>query len=284
MVRDFKKPTYYRRRVERLIPPKSKRPHRYLLEEAQKLRKRVVVISTVILLVFLIYVFFYSDVFKFKIVNLDVTENLEYEEVKEKINDILDDNLALIFPQDNYFLSKKNYIKKEFQEPYTLSDLEITKKFPKTLNIKAVEKLGQSVWVTNERVYLINLEGTVVRELPIVDLVNSRIPVIYDLSNTKIEVKDKTLDLRVIGLIFSLYSNFSNYQLPGIELDYFKVDNSNVNYIKLVTKQGFEIHLNTILSLEDQIYKLKKSLEAGKIDLNNIVYINLRIENQVIYK
>ena len=95
------------------------------------------------------------------------------------------------------------------------------------------------------------------------------------------------INLDIIDLIIELFYNFESYQVPLVEIESFKIPGPKANYLKVITKQGFEIHLNSILSLNNQLHKLKRSIEDRKIDvdrLNQIEYINLRIENQVIYK
>ncbi|MBU1130753.1 hypothetical protein KJ840_01315 [Patescibacteria group bacterium] len=285
MDRRLKNSIYYRQKpTHSITKPKSKRPHRYLLEEAKKLREKVAFFSIIIFLVLAVYSLFYSEFFTLKNIAIDSTADINKEEAEDSIKSILASNFALILPQDNYFLFNKNYFRKKFQEQYSLNDLEIDKKYPDYIFFKVVEKVGQSLWVANEQAYLINLEGQVVRELPPDQLTSAKIPVIYDLSNNQVEVKDKVIEQRTLDLIIALYKNFESYQIPVVKIDYFKIDNPRANYIKLVAEQGFEIHFNTILPLEKQIYKLKRSLEAGKVDLNKIIYINLRISDQVIYR
>jgi len=266
------------------LRPKSKRPGQYLLEEAVRLRKKVGYLLFAALLIVLVYFFFYSSYFRFENYDLKTTNDLVSEEVRKVVNDILNDHLLFILPQNNYFLLSKGSFEKKFQQHFSLKEIKINKKFPGKLELEVLEKSEQAIWVTNERFFIIDLKGQVIREISSDISANTFAPRIYDLSNDKIEPGEKINNDRLLDLIYNLNSQFSSYELPAIELDYFKVDSPNVNYVKLVTKQGFEIHLNTILPLAKQIYKLKQSLLAGKIDLKEIIYINLRINDQVIYK
>lgn len=276
--------TFIYRKKSVFIKPKSKRPHQYLYEQAQKLRQRVLIYSLLVALFFLGYLLFYSNVFKIENIILEGSKDFSQTEANELVAKILDSYRWLILPQNNYFLFGKSHFNKEFQEKYPFSELSIKKSFPSTLNIEIRQGINQSVWIANEQLFLIDHEGVVVRRLPFSDLSSVKIPLIYDLSNTKIEIGETALELETLKLVQDLQQNFNSYNLPKIELDYFKIDSPRANYVKLVAKQGFEIHLNTILPLIKQIYKLQKSLEAGKIDLNKISYINLRIDDQVIYK
>jgi len=280
----FKTSIYYRSRKLAANLPKSKRSHQYSIEDAKRLQKKVTWISIILITTFFAGFLFYSSYFKIEIINIEGNYGAADREVLNLIANTLDKNKALILPQDNYFLLSKKYLKKEFQKIYLLSELEIVKDFPSTINITISEKTGQSILISNEQMYLIDPSGEAVRVIPANNLNESKISVIYDLSNTPIEVGQNALELKTLELINSIQISLRELNLSLIEIDYFKIDSPKVNYVKLVTKKGFEIHFNTLLPLEKQIYKLQKSLEAGKIDLNKILYINLRISDQVIYK
>lgn len=263
---------------------RSQRTHQYLLEQAKRVRKKVGLYFFILLFFFLFYLFFYSQLFQIKHINVTGSASEGLEEQIKFVQNQISNGHSFIFRQNNFFSVSKAKLNKDFQEIYTLSELQIDKKFPSTLDVVIIEKLGQSVWLTNERAFIIDFKGLVQREIPLASLTTIKVPIIYDLSNTYVGLNDSTLEPKVMELIYALYQEFPSYQLPAIDLDYFKIDNPKANYIKIVTKQGFEIHLNTILDLQQQILKLKKSLEAGLIDLKAINYINLRIEDQVIYK
>lgn len=267
-----------------LMRPKSKRTHQYLLEQAKKLRFKVLTFSLIILGLLIFYLLFYSSLFKLDNILVTNDNNTSFNDAGNTVTTLLKSNYWLIFPQDNYFLSNKRYIKEKIGEIYPLAEISIDKSFPSTILINLKQKIGQSIWIVNEQSYLIDSQGKVIKQLPSNDFTSFKIPIIYDLSNTRVNLNELTLDSKVLDLILNIQQDFNSYNLPKIELDYFKVDSPKVNYVKLVTKQGFEIHFNTLLSLDKQIFKLQRSLGAGKIDLTNISYINLRIGNQVIYK
>lgn len=284
MKKDYKTIISFNRRDYSTSKPQSKRPHRFLLEQAIKLRKKVLYLSLTVIFLLLIYILFFSSIFTINNIIINVDEQVNYEEARNYIDNILSTRFLSIIPYSNYFFANKYYINKRFQEKYPINQLKITKRFPKTIIFTVVSSSGQSLWLTNEKVYLINRSGKIIREFLNNDLNNSNLIKIYDLSNTKLNINDNTLDQKVLNLIYQITDNFENYQLPQLLIDCFRVDSPKANYFKLVTKQGFEIHFNILQSLDDQMYKLKQSLNAGKIDLNKIQYINLRIPNQVIYK
>ncbi len=291
MKRDYSRTKFgYQRQRAKALPSihqkqaKSKRASEYLHEQAASLRHRVFLYLGLIAVIYLAYFLFYSDNFKIKHINISGSVNIPQEELEEIVKNSLAKNSWLIFPQDNYFLLSKKRLQKEFKKNYSLDELLIEKKSPQTLTISLTERTGQFIWVTNERIFLFDLKGVIFEEIPGRELVNTGMPIVYDNSNSEIAINDKVLTLDLINLISDVYQHLESYNLPLIEIQSFKADSPKANFIKIATKQGFEIHLDTILSLSKQFFKLKRSLEEGKIDLNKIEYINLRIENQVIYK
>jgi len=263
---------------------RSKRLHEYDLESAGKVRRKVFLAVVVLAAIYLVYFLVYTKYFRFADLNVTGQTDIDQQRVTELIWQNLHQFRGGIFPNDNYFFFSSNRIVKAFDAEALLVDLSFVKKFPHTLNVTLKQKLGHLVWISSERYYVINLEGLVEKQLPIKELVNANVPLVYDLSNTILDIGFGNVNQQLVDLILEVYATFNNYNLPAINLDYFKVDNPQANYVKIVAKEGFEIHVNYLSSLAGQLEKLKKSLAAGKIDLKGINYINLRIENQVIYK
>ncbi len=287
MSKTYIKSGYTNKSNHEFIKPQSKRTHIFEHEESSKLRRKVLLYLGLVILIYLIYFLFYSEHFKIDNLILNGNSEISNQELQEIIYNSIDKNSWLIFPQNNYFLLNKSRLLKDFQEKYTLDDLLIIKYQPDTLYIEISERRGSFFWKSNERYFLFNAAEEIFKEIDIQDIVNSSLPLIQDESNTEIQLGQKVLNEDMIDLIIELFYNFESYQVPIIEIESFKIAGPKTNYLKIVTKQGFEIYLNSILSLNKQLYKLKRSLEERKIDvdkLNLIEYINLRIENQVIYK
>ena len=263
---------------------KSKRSYQYLHEQAVSLRRKVLLYLGLVIIIYLVYLLFYSDSFKIKYLNISGNTEISTAEIEELIWNSLERNSWFLFPQDNYFFLSKKRLQKDFQELNSLDEIEIEKVSPQVIDIKVTDRAGQFIWITNERIFLFDLKGQIFKEIAARELVNTGMPIVYDNSNSDLSINDKVLDQSVIELISKVFEQFEQLGLPIIQLDSFRVDSPEANFIKVVSKQGFEIHFNTVMPLEKQFFKLKRSLEEGKIDLNKIEYINLRIENQVIYK
>jgi len=265
--------------------PKSRRPHEIDLESIVRMRKKVLKIIIFLIIIFLIYLFGYSD--KFRIQNINITgqsSEVSNEEIKSNIERAISGSRYILLPGNNYFFVNLEAVQRYFDQNNLFIELEIDKDFPRTLNVQVKEKLGRLIWISAEQLYLLELDGRVKSQLNARELVNVGIPVVYDSSNSLFDFDQEFVNDQLIALIVEIFTTFDSYELPIIQYDYFKVDSPEANYIKLVTKQGFEIHLNYLSSVSSQLRKLKLSLLEGKIDLSKINYINLRIKNQVIFK
>jgi len=143
---------------------------------------------------------------------------------------------------------------------------------------------GRALWVTQGKNFLIDSNGIVIREVPNVDDSLKSAPIIHDLSNVNANTRDRVINEDLVNMTLDIKQNIASYNVPAISIDHFAVDGRDASYIKLITPQNLEIHLTPKLTNEQQFLKLSSSLEANKIDLSKIQYINLRVEDQVIYK
>lgn len=265
--------------------PRSKKIHEYTREDAVKMRRKVFLMLALLAVGYVFYLFFYSDYFKISQINFNVQiEGLKTEEATAKAYQIMSGNRTWPFSGQNYFTLKTGRLEEELNQANALASFKVSKKFPHTLNIDVEERLGRLIWVSSEQTYVLEADGLISGSIASKEAAKASLPVIYDLSNTFVTTGETRVNAKQLALIMEAWLNLKNYDLPQIELDYFKVDSPQANYVKIVTTKGFEIHVNYLNTFDAQIKKLKKSLASGKIDLNSIHYINLRIENQVIYK
>ena len=249
------------------------------------MRRKVFFALIILTAVYLFYLLFYSNFFKINKINVaGQIDGLKIEEITVKINQVMVDNRTWPFTGDNYFSLKTSRLEQALNQTNALASFKADKKFPRTLNIQIEERLGRLLWVSSEQFYVLEADGLISGSLALELAASSTLPVIYDLSNAPVAPGETRVNNKQLTLIMEAWLNLKNYDLPQIELDYFKVDSAQANYAKIVTSKGFEIHVNYSTGFDAQINKLKKSLASGKIDLNNIHYINLRIANQVIYK
>lgn len=255
-------------------------------ETSDKLVKRVVLRGiSLLLVIYLIYLLFFSHYFSLSNIQITVkTPDFNTNELNDYLKTALNKKFLFIFPRDNYFLFSKNYLEKQLNEKYIIEDLIINKIFPKTLTVSLREKVTNLLYQTADKIYLIDLNGRILAEVGERIIINEKgLIKIVDESNTTVAINQNILMPNLITLITNLNQKFNEY-FPNLSIAFYKITDPQSTFIKLVTTTGLEIHLNDRLGLEEQLTKLKRSLESGMVDLTKIQYINLRIKDQVIYK
>ncbi len=255
-------------------------------EEKKEKTKKIKTIYFFILIVgaYLLYLCFFSSVFKLQYVNLSGNDSIPETEIKDLVFKQFEKRHLFFLPNDNYFLFSENNLRQELLEIYNLKKLSIERGDKNSLTINIEELPGRALWVTQGKNFLIDSNGIVIREVPNVDDSLKSAPIIHDLSNVNANTRDRVINEDLVNMTLDIKQNIASYNVPAISIDHFAVDGRDASYIKLITPQNLEIHLTPKLTNEQQFLKLSSSLEANKIDLSKIQYINLRVEDQVIYK
>src|SRR3989338_8130970 len=147
--------SYDRGRTFGKIRHRSKRIHEYDFESAVRLRKKVFLIILLLILVYLAYLFFYSEHFKITFLNISGQSEIPSEEAEKLVWESMKGSVFGIFPGDNYFWARTGRIQRQFDEQGLLAEVAVEKDFPHTLSVSLKDKLGQLVWIANEQFYVI---------------------------------------------------------------------------------------------------------------------------------
>ena len=260
---------------------------RHPVEANSRLLKRKVSKYLIYLFTFLIvYTLFFSFVFKIQYIKVVGNDSINTQEIEDIIWDAVDKNILLFFNRNNYWLLSASYLLDAVKQEYAFEDITISKKFPNTISLHVVERMGRLVWKTGPDYYVIDANGIITRRLREMRLVTSGdIPVMFDKSKSEVVIADIVLDDSMIANILEAYQYYGEYiDRDGLKFDRFEIDSQDAGFYKLITKDGLEIHMNDQSSSTAQLSKLKRVVDTANISFNNLSYINLRVENQVIYK
>lgn len=255
-------------------------------EQKQTKNKKVRSIYLIIFLVggYLLYLTLFSPIFRLQYVNISGNESIPENELKELIFNQFKKRRGLILPNDNYFVFSEKKLRQQLEEIYNLKKLTIDRNNKNSLNINIEELPGRMLWITQGKTYLIDSNGIIIREILNMDDSLKLTPQINDLSNLNVNIRDHVINEDLVKLALEVKQKLGEYNVPSISIERFAVDGRDATYVKLITPQKLEIHLSPKLPPEQQFLKLRRSLEENKIDLTKIQYINLRVEDQVIYK
>lgn len=255
-------------------------------EQKQTKYKKVRSVYLIVLLIggYLVYLTLFSPIFRLQYVNITGNESIPETELKELVFNQFNDRRGLIFPGDNYFIFSEKKLRQQLEEIYNLKKLTIDRSSKNSLDINIEELPGRMLWITQGKTYLIDSNGIIIREVLSMDDSLKLTPQISDLSNLNVNIRDHVINEDLVKLALEIKQKLGEYNVPAISIDRFAVDGRDAAYIKLITPQNLELHLSPKLTPEQQFLKLRRSLEENKIDLTKIQYINLRVEDQVIYK
>jgi cell division septal protein FtsQ len=259
------------------------------VSQYEQKKERVNKIKSIYIVIFLVVAYFvylclFSSIFRLQYVNISGNDSIPETEIKDLIFKQFEKRRWFMFPSDNYFIFSETKLRQQLEELYNLKKLSINRDDKNTIVVNIEELPGRVLWITQSKTFLIDSNGIVIREVPNLDDSLKSAPILYDLSNVSANVRDHVINEDLVNLCLEIKQKLAEYNVPAISIDHFSVDGHDANYIKLITPQKLEIHISPKLSTEQQFLKLRRSLEENKIELSKIQYINLRVEDQVIYK
>lgn len=255
-------------------------------DQPNKRLKKIVLRGVLLFfLIYLGYFFFYSHFFKVDKIEIAVTDpDFNLTELNNYLNEILAKKFLLLLPRNNYFWLTNNFLARELKNKYIIEELVIQKIFPKTLKIALKEKVVNLLYQSADNIYLINLDGQVLSLIGERIIINQeKLIKVSDESNSEIIINQKILTPGLLSLILEINDNFNDY-LPNLKITEYRVTDAKTNFIKTIIDNGPAIEFTDKLSLEEQLNKLKQSLEQEISDISKLEYINLRVKEQVIYK
>ena len=107
-------------------------------------------------------------------------------------------------------------------------------------------------------------------------------PIVYDLSNSPVEIGQKIIEPAVVSFIIGLMETFSDGTILSVAN--FKIDAPSSPDVALVTNDGWEVKFTTSDSINNQKAFLLAVLNEQIKDRKNLDYIDLRYGEKVFYQ
>ncbi|MBI4234849.1 hypothetical protein HY604_00960 [Candidatus Peregrinibacteria bacterium] len=232
------------------------------------------------ILVFLIYLFFFSSYFLVSEIYI-AEENIDNmalgEEIKAGAKKGIGKNII--------FLDTDELNTKIFGSFPQLQNLQIEKDYPKSLKISFTE-FPLAANVNNEapnlkKSYIINSMGYAIEE----DLKSTTLPTITIKSAEPLNTANPIIEAQKLNYILNAKTYFEEkFGMKVKEILY----KPQAREVHLITEKNFAIWLDIQKSAEDQLKKLKKALVKLNIFNDPLLYIDLRIAggngDKIIYK
>jgi len=240
----------------------------------KKCRGAAILIASLVLV--LVYILFFSPLFKIKSVEILESGAINEQEIKNNFN------------YANIFLSTTNKIKNNLIEKIPrISEIEIKKNLIKRtikLTIKERKKIGIICQVLEEKesCFYVDEKGIIFEKA--LQTSGSLILLIKDFSQRDFIIGGQIIEQNKIEKIVKIKEYLSNeINIVALEFDILSIPLSE---IKVLTSENWYILFSIDKEIKNQLLGLKAALKE-KISAEqraNLEYVDLRIENRIYYK
>lgn len=247
-----------------------------------------------------ISLYFFNKTNYLMIDNIEIIGNeyISQQDIKEIVNQQMGEKRLLFFNQNNLIFFSKKAAKASLASHFFFDNININKKYPETLVIKVEEKISSLIWSNNSGKYYLDLEGNVIRQITADNLVISegegdtevirseinsgRYPVIQDQSNSEIITGQPILAKDRIDFIIELTKKIKSQ--ADFSISYYTLASPSINYITLITDEGWLVHFSFENQISNQINLLFSLLYQKIDDRSKLEYIDLRFGDKIFWK
>jgi len=242
-------------------PPKEQKPFvfpRYLK----------IIIVVLISLAILIYLIFFSTIFKIN--NFQIIGNVS-DDSNKKIENARGEN---IFFYNSKILEED--LKKD--NPQFLN-IKVSKGIPNLLRVKIEERSPQIIWKTDNKIFLVDEEGVAFKEIPTEE--SYTLPKVTDNKNINMIIPSQIATSNFIIFIKDLFNKVNGDPSYSIKIESFQI-NETIFQVDAITDKGIKMIFDTTRPLSDQLDAFSKVYKDHKDEIKE--YIDLRVEGWVYYK
>lgn len=217
-----------------------------------------------LLIIGLIYLIYFSSVFKIKSIQIVGEPKKESEQYLEN------------YKNKNIFSLKTNQIKEKLatDNPEYLN-VKILKGIPSTLRVIFETRIAKIIWVSSTNSYLVDANGIVFKK----DDTETNLVKVLDKKRIVVEIPSQITTQNFISFVISAQDQVSNYN--DFKVDHFEIDETTFQ-VDAITDKKIKIIFDTTRTLSDQIDAFKKAFEEKKSEITE--YIDVRVEGVVYYK
>jgi len=216
----------------------------------------------IIILLSILYLIFYSPFFLIKNVRLEGSQS-------DRII-----NLANKAKNQNLWLYHKKQLKEEILKSAEISDISISKRPMATLIIKIIQKSEGIVIRTQDKMYLLDNNGNVIREVT-----ETSLPMVLDLKNAPAEIGKQILSPNFVSFVKNVNIKFNS--ISGLPLKEMQIP-TETTFELIVQTEGFKVIFDTQGNVDQQLSNMVKVYQMKKDEIKE--YMDLRIEGRVYYK
>lgn len=232
----------------------------------------------VILAIFLIYLVFYSDLFKIKNINISGLDIISEGEIKPLIEQRLSGWRFLVFPANNMLFLDKDAIERDINAKFRLQELSINRAW-RSLKVNLKEDVSYVI-VYNQKFYFADGDGIIQKEIDTERAKDywDRFPIL-NVGQPQISIGDHIISKKIIGYVLDL-----DKQLKAAGIYPKGYESGGPDQVNLVAREGWKAFFDTASDIKDSVENLQLILKEKVPDKNQLEYIDLRFGNKVFMK
>ena len=149
-----------------------------------KNKSRLVLFAVVITIIVLIWLIFFSTLFKIQNINVSGVGDNMTKEIESMARDVTANRLI---GKNNLLLYNKSELERQLNEKYYLDNLTVKRKLFHALAINLREKQQTAVWREAEQYYYIDGDGYIINQTDPLNINGTSYPLIENLTAIKID-------------------------------------------------------------------------------------------------
>jgi cell division septal protein FtsQ len=228
----------------------------------------------------LIWFVFASSTFKLATLNFQIPDKYNQAEISNLIWQEADQKVFFLSKRNLLLFNSENLATK-INERYTVANLKVVKKFPRTLNVSFEDKVYRLLWQEQGRNYFVSPEDGMAKEVDLNLIKADGLPIINNSGIAQIEqnmVKNKD----VATYIFNIYANISKNSKHKVEN--FRVGD-DIGLIEVKFINGPIAKFTTTEGLDKQLEKLYNIINIKlRDDFLKKSYVDVRYGDTVYIK
>ena len=241
----------------------------------------LVFVSSFLLLIFLIWFFLSSPVWKINNIQVEGLTRFSDNDLKNKIFDQMSKSRYGLFSQSNIWLFDKSEVEENILSAYNFSNLKIVKKPAHTLLVKVGERPYAFIFQEGTGLFYASVDAYIIRESAVSEEDRPKYLILENKSSSSLINEQNKLNISetYLNFILDLANKLTKHQELSVEK--FIID-SEFNTIKVKFREGPLVYFNTKTDAEEQINRLvlvKK--EKIKDNFSKTSYIDLRYGDRI---
>lgn len=241
---------------------------------------KLTIFSAVIAVLILIWLLFFSTLFKINKIEISGVGESFTKEVDVLARQVGENRLLC---KNNLLLYDKSELSRILNDKYYLQNLNIKKILFHTLKITLEEKQQAVVWREDDKYFYLDGDGNTINQVDPLNINGAQLPLIENLTGIKIEGRQANINKATIDYILALFNEFKDKK-HGFDIERFILD-KDVNMIKMAVLAGPKIYFNLGETVANQAARLDLIIkEKLKDSFATKEYIDLRYGNNIYIK